>query len=339
MMRTMAALAVLALCAAGQDQLTVLEATILYPEGRRGSALPYREAYREARARVRRATGALPPQEVTIELVEDADALSAAAQARGGSPLPDWVAGVALPAHRLIIIRLDLRSPSPVRVEGLLAHELCHVVAHHVVSGPDATPIPRWLDEGLAQLAEGRVFSPETPNLARRAFFGQLLDLSDLESSFPQTEGASALAYAQAESFVGWLAKRGPPQVGIPRLLAALREGHTVKRAFRDTFMQSLSELETDWRIGLRKDHSWMPSAIGQLLLGVLVAIAVVLGASRIVVRRRALQAQWEEEQTEVEEEGLGGKEAHVETHPRPRPSGPPLRIRRARRDEEPPTV
>jgi hypothetical protein len=71
----------------------------------------------------------------------------------------------------------------------------------------------------------------------------------------------------------------------------------------------------------------------------VLVAIAVVLGASRIVVRRRALQAQWEEEQTEVEEEGLGGKEAHVETHPRPRPSGPPLRIRRARRDEEPPTV
>ncbi len=335
----MAALAVLALCAVGQDRLTVLEATILYPEGRRGSALPYRDAYREARARVRRATGALPPPEITIALVEDAGALSATAQARGGSPLPTWVAGVALPAHRLIIIRLDLRSSAPVRVEGLLAHELSHVVAHHVVSGPDATPIPRWLDEGLAQLAEGRVFSPETPNLARRAFFGQLLELSELESSFPQTEGASALAYAQAESFVGWLAKIGPPQVRMPRLLVALREGHMVERAFRDTFMRSLSELETDWRIGLRKDHSWMPGAIGRLLLGVLVAVAVVLGASRIVVRRRALPAQWEEEEPEEETDGLGGEEARVEARPRPRPSGPPLRIRKARRDEEPPTV
>lgn len=338
-MRSMAALAVLALCAVGQERLPVLEATILYPEGRRASAFLYHDAYREARARVRRVTGALPPPDVSIALVEDSDALSAAVQARGGSSPPAWVAGVALPAHRLIIIRLDLRTPAPARVEGLLAHELCHVVAHHVASGPDATPLPRWLDEGLAQHAEGRVFSPETPNLAMRAFFGQLLDLSDLEDSFPQSEGASALAYAQAESFVDWLAKTGPAQTRFPRLLAALREGHSVKRAFRDTFVRTLDDLEADWRSMLRHDHSWMPSAIGQLLVGVLLAVAVVLGASRIVLRRRALRAQWGREEGDDEPDELGGGWVVVDTPPRPRRTGPRPRIRRVRSDEEPPTV
>ena len=334
-MRTILVLATLTLCALAQGRLPVLGATILYPEGRRASAFLYHDAYREARARVRRVTGALPPQGVSIELVEDAAALTAALGKRGAAPVPRWVAGVALPGHQLIVIRLDLRTPAPARVEGLLAHELCHIVAHHVVSSPDATPIPRWLDEGLAQHAEGRVFSPEAANLAMRAFFGQLLSLSELERSFPRTEGASALAYAQSESFVNWLAKTGPTRQRLPRLLAALRQGHSVKRAVRDIFLRSIDELEADWRSDLRSDRSWMPAAIGQLLVGALIAVVVVMGASRIVLRRRALRTQWEHEEADEGGDDPAARNAPPGQHPTGR--RPP--IRRLRGGEDPPGV
>lgn len=340
-MRMVATLSLLAVCAVGQEQLRVLGATIVYPEGRRTSALLYHDAYPEARARVRRVTGSLPPPGVTIELVEDTAALCAAIESRGGSAVPDWVAGVALPSQRLIIIRLDLRTPLPVRVKGLLIHELCHVVAHHVASGPDATPLPRWLDEGLAQHAEGRVFRADAPNLAMRAFFGQLLDLDALEDSFPRTEGASKLAYAQAESFVDWLARAGPPGDPLHSLLKALAEGRPFDRAVHDTYLRTLDDLESDWRAGLRSDRSWVPGAIGQLLLGALVVVGVVLGASRIVLRRRALLEKWEQEEPEVPDETDRPDDGWtiVQTPARPRRTGPRPRIRRVRDEDHPPQV
>ena len=41
--------------------------------------------------------------------------------------------------------------------------------------------IPRWLNEGLAQYAEGRLFVDKAPDLAAKAFFGSLIPLDELD--------------------------------------------------------------------------------------------------------------------------------------------------------------
>lgn len=280
------AIVILASLVPAQQRLEILGATITYPDGRLLSALKYHDAYHDARARVERVTGSLPPPGVVIELVPDGDALNDALSQAGAERVPDWVAGVALPRSRRIVIRLDLRTPDPERVQGLLTHELCHVVVHAVVSGPDAQPVPRWLDEGLAQYAEGKPFSPERPRLALRAFFRRLIPLDELEREFPRSEGASGLAYAQSKSFVDWLAKTMPGEP-FPRLLEELRLGATIEDAALLVFFDSLDNLERRWRADLVADRSWMPGALAQLGGALLLLVATVLGASRIVHRRQ----------------------------------------------------
>ena len=292
---------VVATLATAQGRLEILEATIIHPEDRRLSAFKYHDAYRDARLRVRTVTGAWPPNGLIIELVPDIVALNRILEAAGAMEVPGWVAGVALPDRGKIIIRLDLRTPAPERVLGLLTHELCHLVVHAIVKGEDAQPVPRWLDEGLAQYAEGRPFSPERPKLAMRAFFRQLISLDELERSFPRSEGASGLAYAQAKSFIDWLARQrvGEP---FPELLAHLRDGTTIDDAMHLVFRSPLDVLEDHWRDHLRSDRSWVPAVLMQLLGGVLLGVATVLGASRIVARRRRARALLE--RTEDDEQG-----------------------------------
>jgi len=317
-----------------QPRLEILGATILYPEGRRAAAFKYHDAYREARVRVRQVTGALPPPNVLIELVPDIDDLNEVLERAGARAVPAWVMGVALPEARRIVIRLDIRRPDPERYSGLLIHELCHVVAHAVVSGPDAQPIPRWFDEGLAQLAEGRPFSPERPDLAMRAFFRQLISLDELESSFPSSEGASGLAYAEAKSFVEWLSKAVPNQP-LRRVLHRLRDGFTIDEAVYDVFLEPLASLEQRWHHDLRSDRSWVAGTLLQLSVGVLLLLLTFAGASRIVLRRRRAEEEMDRAEAEEAEEAEEADRA-------PPPgwsTGPRPRIRRLRDDEAPPSV
>ena len=299
---------------AAQGRIPILGAVIEYPEGRRRVALEYHDAYTEARARVRQVTGGLPPEGLVIELVRDSEALGDAIVREGGKRVPDWVAGVALPAVNRVIIRLDQRSVPRVRVNGVLTHELSHIVVHHMIPRTRHRSVPRWLDEGIAQEAEGRLFRPSDLDLPMRAFFGQLMDLEELESAFPESEGGSELAYAQSRSFVAWLARNSLKEDPIPRLLEALRQGGPLDQAITLTFGLSLDRLEARWREDLRSDRSWMPSFGGKLLLGALLLLAVVLGASRIVIRRNTARRALGED-----EEDNGQPEGH-------RPRRPPIR-------------
>jgi hypothetical protein len=333
--------------------ITVGEATIVYPEGRRGAAWPFHDAYGPARARVLQVTGALPPEGLKIVLVQDGDALHRRVWDEIGHDLPGWVAGVALPHKNQIIIRMDLhRSDAHTRVQGILIHELCHIVAHARLAGPGAAPLPRWLDEGIAQYAEGQPFNPDVPNLPRRAFFGQLLSFDDLTRAFPRSEGASSLAYAQSSSFVTFLARLTPNRSLAP-LLDSMAEGVPADEAIETVFLEPLASLEARWRRELKSDKSWIPDIAGQVFVVGFLLIAVVLGATRIVKRRQAIEALWEMEdgngtgeipdmtQGEISHGDRGGSDVPSTLRRgvvRPRHYGFPS-IRRIRKDETEPPV
>jgi|GEM_PF-7049320 hypothetical protein len=317
-------LVVIAVCGPAQVVLHGPGLEIRCTESARGAGVAMLNAWADARARVQAALGLPPPTQTVLELVPDAESLVAQVRASTGSELQGWVAGVALGAEGRMLIRTDSNSGALQRVEGILTHELAHLALAAARQRAQAPPVPRWLDEGLAQVAEGRMFREGNPALEMRAFFHTLLDLNDLVADFPASEGGSALAYAQAEAFVRWLGHQRAR--GLPEFVALLAEGADCDAAVRAHTGLSLEEALGAFERELRADRSWVLGALLEIGFGAFIAIVCVFAVARFVRRRRELMARMEAEealaasQTHSVDENLPSDAASSarETEPRP---------------------
>src|SRR5437867_863413 len=136
-------------------------------------------------------------------------------------------------------IRLPLGPALPARGElaRLLTHEYAHAVIHHRARGR----APRWLQEGLAQVLEGRAADP-----ALAASGG--LTLSGLEALVTDPDPRWAHAgYELALFVVADLLDRGGME-SMRALLARLGAGETIADAAPRVYGWRLAELESQWR-------------------------------------------------------------------------------------------
>lgn len=121
----------------------------------------------------------------------------------------------------------------------LITHEVAHLLLDQAV-GPNALPVPSWLDEGFAGYVEP----------GSRAFSGQSLRNRGLPLSFmsrisgtPQSIGSF---YQKAESVVAYMIQ----EFGIDsfqRLIRDLSRGNTVNQALIQVYGFDISGLENRW--------------------------------------------------------------------------------------------
>ena len=131
-------------------------------------------------------------------------------------------------------IRIPLGGLSRIdpQVERTLAHELTHAIVQAKTRGN----CPRWLHEGLAQLAEGR-----KPSAADRAAVTKLLRQHD-----PESWHESGFSYPAALSLTIRLESiRG--ETGLAELLDKLEDGNDIDSALQATFGMTYAELCRDW--------------------------------------------------------------------------------------------
>jgi hypothetical protein len=136
-------------------------------------------------------------------------------------------------------IRLPLGASRPPRaeLERLLTHEYAHAVIHRQARGR----APRWLQEGLAQVLEGRTSDP-----ALAASAG--LTLTGLEALVTDPDPRRAHAgYELALFVVADLLDRGGMD-SMRALLARLGAGETIADAAPRVYGWRLAELESQWR-------------------------------------------------------------------------------------------
>ena len=281
-----------------QEVMTQPGLRLLYPAGLTREAARYQRSWPQAVAAVARALSPEPPGTITVEVAANSENLTQRVHAITGESLPNWVLGVAIPSRDLVLVRADLPGLEDHRFQGLLTHELAHIVLHQRLSHEGATPAPRWLDEGLAQVAEGRIYAPQTVDLPVRAFFGRLIPLAELHHAFPRTEGASSLAYAQAESVTRFLRRVGGPTL-IEDLILALESGLTLDAALLERTAKSLATWEKEWRKDLEKDRTWVPGILGQALIFLGILAAAGMGILRVRERRRRAEAEWADAPTD----------------------------------------
>jgi len=182
--------------------------------------------------RVGQLTGRYPDRQVPVVVYPSADGL---AQASGAHR---WIGGLY---DGRIRVTADALNAAPGEAQRLLAHEYTHALLHSV----GGAKIPTWLQEGLAQLAEGGALPPAP----RR---GQAPTLAQLGQSFANASADEAgRRYAAAAHFVRSLHQRG----GMPLLIDAVERigrGDAPDAAIRGVYGASTAQLYREWSNSLR---------------------------------------------------------------------------------------
>ncbi|HEX6852654.1 MAG TPA: tetratricopeptide repeat protein [Candidatus Polarisedimenticolaceae bacterium] len=126
------------------------------------------------------------------------------------------------------------------RAQALLSHELTHAVVHSKSRGQ----APRWLHEGLAQIAEPRPFTRADREAVRRA----------LGSGDPATWAERAFSYPAALSLVRHLeSERGFD--ALVRVVGDLGEGKPLDEALRGEYGVDYVEACRAWAASLAREE------------------------------------------------------------------------------------
>jgi Tfp pilus assembly protein PilF len=133
----------------------------------------------------------------------------------------------------------------------VLRHELTHSFVAQITHGR----APAWLNEGVAELEEGRSTGAIGPRLAALYTSGRQIPLNQLEGEFQGYSTAEAsVAYAESLAAVEYI-RTSYGLSDVARILQRLGEGQSVESALRSTVHGGYAELETEITNYLKKNY------------------------------------------------------------------------------------
>jgi hypothetical protein len=160
-----------------------------------------------------------------------------------GGIVPEWRAGVAIPAARMLVMPMG-EGPRVLDPEGrrTLRHEWAHLGLHAFLGD---LRVPRWFDEGYAQWSSGGFDATEAWRLRALLALGRAPSMDSLALGWPTDREDARAAYLLAAS-------------AIALLLERWREGRSFDGALRSTFGVTPGQFEEDWRRHVRSRYGWL---------------------------------------------------------------------------------
>lgn len=136
-----------------------------------------------------------------------------------------------------------------------LAHVLRHELTHSFVLEITHGRTPTWLNEGIAQIEEGRTTAEIGPRLASLYASGRQIPLNQLEGGFQGYSSNEAyVAYAESLAAVEYL-RTTYGMSDLARLLQRLGESQSAESALRSTIHGGYADLETEITGYLKKNY------------------------------------------------------------------------------------
>lgn len=218
--------------------LTSGQITLLWYEGNDSFAQSLMSAAQDALDRLADDTGAELEGEAILYIYADqGDLLGAMIYPQ------EWTGGVAYTEFGTIAIGI---SPGSLTWgKRTMAHELAHLVVHQVIFSGYGVNLPTWLDEGLAQYAEGEF---EFENILEQAIYNdELFSVKSLCSPFPAQTNEALIAYAQSYSLVEYLLEEQGGSENMNKLLNAFKEGSGYVEALDEVYDLDVEQLNDLW--------------------------------------------------------------------------------------------
>ncbi len=207
---------------------------------------------------------------------------------------PDWADGTAWPRWSLIFLKSpSIRSGTATNLEVVLDHELVHILLGRAF-GP--RPVPRWLQEGLAQFYSGEASWERSIALAKNDFGLAPLPLGTITTGFPPDALQAQLAYAQSADFIAWIAGRNG-EGALRSLIAEMASGAKVGDAVRAATGLSLEEANDAWLGSVPTASAWYRWATNSQLHWAIGAGFLGLAAWRRTQAGKVKMARWEAEE------------------------------------------
>lgn len=199
----------------------------------------------------------------------------------GGSSY--WIAGHAASDLGVIIVSLPPGPDQSLEIRRQIPHELLHILLYRKL-GPDYTNLPRWLNEGLASIAE--LFpNPDYQILLERAYERDaLIPIRDLCASFPIDAAYFQLAYAEAYGFT-WHLQQTYGDDKLETLIQSYASGMDCEQGTLPVYERSLSELEAAWRQVVFDEDRVLNIWLDSLPLLIVIGVAFITPAGLVVLR------------------------------------------------------
>lgn len=240
------------------------------------------------------------PRTIRVQLVRDSSTLSAVAPEGRGAP--EWAIGVAYPD--LGIISVAVRRGSNVSDP---AQTLRHELAHVALGSALGDRAPHWLHEGFAYQHSAEWAWERTETLAGMAWFGGIIELNELDQSFPAQELPAHRAYAESYDFVGYLSRRGRyeddaddgDRYPFRKFLTLVGQGRTLDEASIAAYGRPLHNLFDEWRETLSNRYLLAPIGLLGLALWILCALLLTVAWLRKRRYRNRRFGEWEREDRE----------------------------------------
>lgn len=211
-------------------------------------------------------------------------------QLQPGDP-PSWADGTAYPTRGLIFLKSPRIRPGTFKpLEQVLDHEIVHVLLGQAFA---PRPVPRWLQEGLAQWLSGEAGLERTRTVQRA---GSLISISDLATGFPADPVRADLAYAESVELIKLLAHDHGVEA-VQELIALMARDEPFPRAFRQAFGETVQEVDqrfqaeyatANWIQAFGVDSAFWWGSGGFILIG---------GWFAVRVRNRRTLERWAREE------------------------------------------
>ena len=158
---------------------------------------------------------------------------------------------------------------------GLIVHEATHLLMNQVL-GPNALPVPSWLNEGFASYVEPGGVSYSGSSLSTRG--------SPLRSMVRVSGTPTSIAtfYLKSESVMAYLIEEFGAE-SFKRFITKLAEGTTTDAALLQTYAFDTDGLETRWSSDDQRPSAPAPGSPGRGSAWVNLS-SLVLGALAVVV-------------------------------------------------------
>jgi hypothetical protein len=199
---------------------------------------------------------------------------------------------VAMGGQQLVIVNMEqLQSQGFEQVGNILVHELAHVYLDVRCNGP----VPRWLHEGVAQMAAGEITGSGSSLLLAR-MFGRLIPLGELEQRFPPGLEREQLAYRESHSVVEFIVNKRHDG-SLPAFLESIRGedgAHDLDLFWSPVYREAL---QAQWRASIGGWREWLVAIATSGSFWTVIAALTVLAWFVRRRRSKALRREWDEEE------------------------------------------
>jgi hypothetical protein len=156
----------------------------------------------------------------------------------------DWTGAVAMPDYSSILLGL---APDELSyADYYISHELTHLVVGELTFNCMGVNLPTWLDEGLAENAQGKPSQAEIDAVILAIESQTLPSLSDIATRFSADGDQASLEYTQSDLAVDYLLHTYGPEK-MSSLLAAFQSGLLTDEALLKVYGLDTAGVDMAW--------------------------------------------------------------------------------------------